>query len=462
MTISALPADLTNWSMTERSPCAVFKPRDDVEVMQALSVAQTQGLSVIPHGAGLSYTDAALNTHGAVIDVTGMRRILAWDPQRGIIHVEPGVILRDMIRLALPDGWWPSVAPSTADATIGGCVAMNVTGKNAWKCGPFGEHVLSLSVLLATGRMLTLSPQSSPELFYAVVGSAGLLGIITSITLQLQRITAGSLDVVVRSAASLSEIFTIFQEEQSADFLEGLVDGFDHEGRGIVTCAQHSDVSDRRSLQFPVSRIPGQLTTTAAYWAGIAGRPVVKSGMRMANNMTYRWSTWWDRGKMRRPLFQSIFYPPAAFTGYQAILPHGIESLQAVVPRAQAQPLFKEILRRSQQQRFIPLWCVIKQHRPDPFLLSYQVDGFSLETYYQVVPQTLHALQKMLRELMDLVIAAGGRFYLAKDGLLTHALYRRSMGDVRVEAFLQLKRRYDPDMLLQSNLFRRIFQEPQL
>jgi len=106
----------------------------------------------------------------------------------------------------------------------------------------------------------------------------------------------------------------------------------------------------------------------------------------------------------------------------------------------------------------MPLWCVIKQHRPDPFLLSYQVDGFSMETYHRVVPQTVRALQKMLLELMDLVVAAGGRFYLAKDGLLTSALYRQSVGDAAVEAFLQLKRRYDPEMLLQSNLFRRVFQ----
>lgn len=460
MTILALPADLTNWSMTERSSCVVFTPRSDAEVSQALAVARARGLSVIPHGAGLSYTDAALNTHGAVIDLTGMRRILAWDPQKGVMQVEPGVTLREVVRIALPDGWWPVVAPSTADATVGGCVAMNVTGKNAWKCGPFGEHVLSLRMLLATGDMLSLSPQSNPELFYAVVGGAGLLGIITSITLQLRRISAGRLDVVVRSAASLRETLAIFQEEQSADFLEGLVDGFDRAGRGIVTRATYSALSDRESLRFPVSRVPDRVATSAAHWAGTIGRPVVASGMRVANGMTYRWSNWWDRGKVhRRPLFQSTFYPPAAFAGYQAILPHGMESLQAVVPRTHAEALFNKILWRSREQKFMPLWCVIKQHRPDPFLLSHQVDGFSLETYYHIIPERINALQAMLRELMELVIAAGGRFYLAKDSLLTHALYCRSIGDARVEAFLQLKRRYDPDMLLQSNLFRRIFLE---
>jgi decaprenylphospho-beta-D-ribofuranose 2-oxidase len=461
MTISAIAADLTNWSMTERSSCSVFRPRDSAEILEALSVARSRGLSAIPHGAGHSYTDAAFNTHGAVVDVTGMRRILAWDPERGIMQVEPGVTLRDVIRVALPDGWWPPVTPSTTEATIGGCVAMNVTGRNAWKCGSFGEHVLSLGVLLTSGQVLVLSPRDTPELFHAFVGSAGLLGIITSVTLRLQRVSAGSVDVAIRSAASLREILAIFEAEQSADLLEGLVDGFDHAGRGIVTRTKYSDADDRASLQFPVSRIPDRLTTRLARYAGTICRPAVTSGTRMANSAMYAWSARSDRGKTRRrPIFQSSFFPRAAFAGYKAILPHGIESLQAFVPRPHAEALFKEILRRSQERGFPPLWCVIKQHRPDPFLLSYQVDGFSLEAYYQVVPGTVEALQEMLRELMDLVIVAGGRFYLAKDGLLTHALYRRSIGNAAVEAFLRLKRRYDPDMLLQSNLFRRVFQAP--
>ena len=243
--------DVINWSMTERSPCYVFKAQDIAGIMHALTTARTWGLPVIPHGAGHSYTDAALNTNGVLIDVTGMRRILSWDPEQGIMQVEPGVTLRDMVRVALADRWWPAVTPSTADATIGGCVAMNVNGKNAWKCGSFGEHLLSLTVLLATGQVLTLSPESDPQLFQALVGSAGLLGIITSITLQLQRIPSGSVDVLVRSAASLGEILTIFQEEQSADFLEAWVDGFaagHHFGRGIVTCTSYSNVCDK---EFP-------------------------------------------------------------------------------------------------------------------------------------------------------------------------------------------------------------------
>jgi decaprenylphospho-beta-D-ribofuranose 2-oxidase len=463
MTILGTRADLTNWTRTQVSSCHVFKARDAAGIAEALAVARARGLSVIAHGAGHSYTDAALNTDGVIIDVTGMRRILSWDPEQGIVHVEPGVTLRDVVRLTLPDGWWPAVTPSTAEATIGGCVAMNVNGKNAWKRGSFGEHVRSLTVLLASGDALTLTPESHPELFRAFVGSAGLLGMIIAIELQLQRVSAASLDLRVRPAASFRDILAILREEQSADFLEAWVDGFAggrHIGRGLVTCATFCAGGVGARREPPVSRAPDRLMRGVARCAGVIGRPVVTSGARVANRLAY----WWGvsrggRGRevvMRRSLFRGIYYSPAVLAATRVLLPDGIETFQAFVPASQAEGLFKEIVRRSHESACMPLWCVVKQHRADPFLLSYQVDGFSLEVNYRITPRTVRLLHDMLRELMELVIEAGGRFYLAKDSLLTSVLYRQSVGDGAVDTFLQLKQRYDPDMLFQSDLFRRV------
>jgi decaprenylphospho-beta-D-ribofuranose 2-oxidase len=460
MTIPGDSTDLTNWNRTGQSPCHVYRTTDVADIVRALAVARTHGLSVIPHGAGHSYTDAAFNTGGIVMDVTPMRRVLAWDPEDGIMRVEPGASLRDVIRVALPDGWWPPVAPSTAEATIGGCVAMNINGKNAWKCGSFGEHVRSLTILLPTEQMLTLSPKDHPQLFQAVVGSAGLLGIITSVTLQLQRIRSGYVDVGTRPAASFGEIFAMFEDEQSADFQEAWVDGFAGEkrlGRGIVTCATYSSVGGRTSAQSLGSRIPEPIMKSLARAAGTLCRPVASGGVHAANGLGYWWSKRQDREAIRhRSLFDFTFYPPAIFAGYQAALPQGTETFQAFVPRDQVEGVFTEIMRRSQRSHHTPLWCVIKRHRRDPFLLSYQVDGFSLELNYRVVPRTQHMLRKMLWEATHLAIEAGGRFYLAKDSLLTSALYRQSLGDAAVDAFLHLKRLYDPEMLFQSDLFRRV------
>ena len=66
MTLAENQDYVMNWSMTELSPCYVFKARDIAGIMHVLTTAHTWGLSVIPHGTGHSYTDAALNTNGVI------------------------------------------------------------------------------------------------------------------------------------------------------------------------------------------------------------------------------------------------------------------------------------------------------------------------------------------------------------------------------------------------------------
>jgi FAD/FMN-containing dehydrogenase len=462
VTLPRQPAELSNWSKSTRSACYAFPVHDLAGVLETLEAARTQGLSVIPHGAGHSYTDAALNTGEAVMDVTPMRRILSWDAQQGTMRVEPGVTLQEMVQVAWKDGWWPIVSPSTARVTIGGCAAMNINGRNAWKSGPFGATILSLEVAFPTGGVRTLTPERDSQLFHAVVGSIGLLGVITSITVQLQRLGSGCVSVRKRSAAGMDETFDVFAEEENgSDFLEAWLDGFargERLGRGQVTCAAYQPSRAVNGAPFATFASPGRLDKSIVSVAARLARPALFPGVKMANRI----NSWWGGGSHEKKgqlqgLIPFTFWPGAFFTGYQALLPEGIETFQAFVPQEAAPLIFKAVLRYSQEQDFWPLWCVIKKHRRDPFLLSYQLDGFSLELNYTRAGQPGHHLQQVLEHMIAMVIEAEGRFYLAKDHFLTPAQYRQSMGEEVVESFLRLKKEFDPDMRLQSDLYRRLF-----
>ena len=463
MTFPGTQTELTNWSKSARSQCFVYQVSDVTGIASAMAAARAQRLSVIPHGAGHSYTDAALNTGGVVIDVSPMRKILSWDRAQGVMVVEPGVTLQDMVSKAWKDGWWPFVSPSTPVVTIGGCAAMNVNARNAWKCGPFGTYILSLDVLLATGEVRTLVPERDLQLFYAFVGSMGLLGIITSITVQLQRISSGYVAIRRHSGASLDEIFTLFaQEAHHSDFMEAWLDGFargDRLGRGILTCATLINSSDPAPFSFPTSGLLGRLEIPLVTFAANLGRPALLPGVQLANRANYWFGQLSHKTTgQQHALYPYTYWPSAAFAGYHAMFPEGVETFQAFVPGQDAPEIFKQVLRYSQGQGCLPVWCVIKQHRRDPFLLSYQVDGFSLELNYQRTHQTAQMLKRVLQYMIAAVIEAGGRFYLAKDHFLTHAQYRQSVGDEVVDTFLHLKGCYDPETLLQSDLFRRVFQ----
>jgi decaprenylphospho-beta-D-ribofuranose 2-oxidase len=462
MNFSGRQAELTNWTRSSYSPCFVYRASQISDILRAQETARKRRLSIIPHGAGHSYTDAALNTNGVVIDMRPMHRILSWDAGRGIMRVETGVTLQEVVQRAWKDGWWPYAAPSTAQATIGGCAAMNVNGRNAWKWGPFGAGVLALDVLLASGEICTFAPDRNPGLFHAFVGSLGLLGILTSITVQLQSIKSGTLDIRRRPAASLEEIFSLFaEEEQDSDFLEAWIDGFasgKQLGRGILTCAALSQSGGMAEHPDSKNGRVGHLETWLTSRAAGLGKPVLLPGVRMANRAMYAWGQWHSKRIKRRGLYAYTFWPPAAFAGYPALLPEGVETFQAFVPKQQAKQVFEKVLHYSQQQGCLPIWCIIKRHQVDPFLLSYQVDGYSLELNYPRTRPTAQQLKQVLEHMIGMVIEAGGKFYLAKDHFLTQAQYRQSVGEEAFDTFLELKQRYDPEMLLQSDLFRRIFQ----
>ncbi|HMV30461.1 MAG TPA: D-arabinono-1,4-lactone oxidase, partial [Anaerolineales bacterium] len=100
---------------------------------------------------------------------------------------------------------------------------------------------------------------------------------------------------------------------------------------------------------------------------------------------------------------------------------------------------------------------VTKRHRPDKFLLTHAVDGFSLALDFKVSDSTRPKMAAMLKEFDKIVLAHGGRFYFAKNGETTAETAQAFYGEETVKKFKKLKKRCDPDGLLESDLYRRIF-----
>ena len=122
-----------------------------------------------------SYGDAPLNSGGRAIDMTRLNRILGFDADTGILNVEAGVQIGEIARIFAPRGWLPAVMPGTGFATVGGCIAQDVHGKNHHGVGSFGCHVKSITLIL-NGKPKVVSPEKNKGLFKATVGGVGQTG----------------------------------------------------------------------------------------------------------------------------------------------------------------------------------------------------------------------------------------------------------------------------------------------
>ena len=255
------------WGMAVGAAGYVYRPQDREDLSEAFEAARANNLPLALRGAGCSYGDAALRGESVVVDLSRMNRILKWDPESGIVDVEPGVTLRDLWRMAIGDGWWPPVVTGTMEPTIGGALAMNVHGKNNWQRGTFGEHCLELDLTLPNGEIRTVNPEDDAEVFHAVVGSFGQLAVITRARLQLKKVYSGQVEVKAVAAPDLETMLRLTDEAKDRwEYVVGWIDAFaggKKLGRGLLHFARHlekdEDPDPAKSLSVEGQDLPGRL-----------------------------------------------------------------------------------------------------------------------------------------------------------------------------------------------------------
>src|SRR5215207_5192536 len=106
----------------------------------------------------------------------------------GRSYGDAGVSIDRLLRMVVPHGLWVPVLPGTRHVTVGGAIAADIHGGNHHTEGSFANHVLSMDLLLADGTIVTLTPGSGSELFWATTGGMGFTGIVLRATLRLKRV----------------------------------------------------------------------------------------------------------------------------------------------------------------------------------------------------------------------------------------------------------------------------------
>lgn len=454
---------LENFGHSLKTPSYLLQAGSGEDILAAFKLAKASGLTITVRGAGRSYNDAAMNGGGIVLDLQPMNRILSWDPASGIIKVEPGVTLCQLWQTVLPDGWWPPVVSGTMTTTLGGCLGANIHGKNNFHMGPIGEHVLEFTALLPTGAELICSPKKNGDLFRAMISGQGMLGVFTSITLEMKKIQSGLLEVHALPTRTLAEQLQILEEDAPKyDYIVGWLDCITV-GHGQIHAANYlhegEDPEPQKTIQVAYQTLPDRLF-------GVIPKNLLHYFMTpFVNNFG-----WWGVNtakyiaSLRRHTFRQSH---AAFHFLLDYVPDwelsygraGLIEYQSFLPKETALSAWTEMLTLARKYGLPSYLGVTKRHRPDEFLLSHSVDGFSLAQDFKVTPSNRLRLAQMLKEYDRIVLEAGGRFYFAKNSETSPETAVRFLGEATISKFRSLKKRCDPNGLLESDLYRRIFGE---
>ncbi|MCA9104221.1 MAG: FAD-linked oxidase C-terminal domain-containing protein [Pirellulaceae bacterium] len=172
-------------------PRAVAVPLTESDVVRIVQACARHEVPFVARGSGTSLSGGSVpHEAGIVIALNRMSRILRLDPEQRIAVVEPGAVNLALSAAAAPHGLYYAPDPSSQQiCTIGGNVAFNSGGAHCLKYGMTSNHVLGLRVVLPDGTVDELGGESSeqvgPDWVGMYVGSEGLFGVVTQITVRL-------------------------------------------------------------------------------------------------------------------------------------------------------------------------------------------------------------------------------------------------------------------------------------
>lgn len=420
--------------------------------MRAVAEARRSAVPVLARGLGRSYGDAAQCAGGLVLDCTGLDRVLEAPPDTDLLHAEAGLSIDAALQRIVPQGWFLPVTPGTRQVTIGGAVAADVHGKNHHRAGTFGAHVERITLVTPRGRV-EASPEEQADLFWATVGGMGLTGVVAEAVVRLHPIETAFMIVDTHRVPDLETCMAELtagdvRHRYSVAWMDCLARGR-HLGRSVISRGDHARRADlplrqqARALEY---RPRIRLAVPATAPCNVFGAAAAFAG----NELWYRKAPTRRLGEIQT--LSAFFHPLDAIGDWNRLYgPRGFTQYQFVVPFG-AEATVRQVIEVLQSHRVRPTLAVLKRFGdPDPAPLSFPMAGWTLALDIPLGHRTIAAV---LDELDELVAAARGRVYLAKDGRLRPELLRVMYP--RTDEWLAVRERADPDGLLASDLWRRL------
>lgn len=372
--------------------------------------------SVLPVGNGRSYGDSCLNIGGTLLATRTLDRFISFDRETGVLACEAGVLLADILQLAVPAGWFVPVTPGTRFITVGGAIANDVHGKNHHRAGTFTRHVRRLELARSDGQRILCSAEENPAWFAATAGGLGLTGVILSAEIQLRRIPGPCMELETIRFHNLDEFLALCAEsdqrfEHTVAWVDCLARGRQL-GRGLFQRANHS--ADPAAARHRARRLSIPFTPPFSL--------VNAASLRVFNTLYYHRQ--WADHRVSCEHYEPFFYPLDGILHWNRLYgPRGLYQYQCVIPAAAGQEATAQLLSsiaRSGQGSFL---AVIKAFGalPSPGMLSFPREGITLALDF---PNRGLPLERLFRELDAIVHGAGGRLYPAKDGRMPGALFR--------------------------------------
>ncbi len=428
---------LMSWGMYPKVKNTVLK----FDKEEALNQIIAEYHELIPYGYGRSYGDSALSSN--IINVKPKDYFINFNEKNGLLHIQAGVLLSEILEHYVPKGWFLKVTPGTKLITIGGAIASDVHGKNHHVEGCFSECVKEFKIMLADGEVVICSKEATPDLWKATCGGMGLTGVILDAKIYLKKINSQYIDQTTIKTKNLKETFTAFEEYQDKPYSVAWID-----------CLAKGDEIGKCLLMVGDFRDDGKLNYKLKAQKSI---PFNFPSFAL-NNWSVRAFNWLYYGKAKEGVskqrvdIDTFFYPLDAIGHWNRIYgKNGFTQYQFILPKETSYEGLEEILTAISNSGKGSFLAVLKLYgKANENWLSFPMEGYSLALDFKIEK----GLFELLDKLDEIVVKHKGRIYLTKDVRVSKETFEK--GYSNIEKFRAYRKENKMDTKFQSIQSKRV------
>lgn len=438
---------------------SVVKPATIPEIQDVVRTAKKGKKGISIAGGRHAMGGQQFGTDTLLIDMSGMKKVLGFDSQNGLIEVEAGIQWPALVEYLLQaqKGQWPQwgiVQKQTgADRlTIGGALSANIHGRGL-RLKPFVSDVDSFTLVDTDGNLLTCSRTENHELFRLAAGGYGLFGVIATARIRLA--PRKKLERVVQ-VISIKELGPLFERRMAEGYLFGDFQysiEHDSEGflrKGLFSC--YRPVDDN----MPIAGEQKELA--AADWDNLYFLAHTDKKKAFERYSSYYLSTsgqlyWSDLHQMS--VYNDNYHE--ALDRRLGARVKGTEMITEVYVTRDKLADFMEEVRKEFMEKKIPvIYGTIRLiEKDDETFLPWARDRYACVIFNLHVDHTPEGLDRAVdafRFLIDTSLNHGGNYYLTYHRWATRK--QILAGYPQFVEFLRLKRKFDPEERFQSDWYR--------
>lgn len=409
---------ISNWNNYPKVNAEVFTT-DHVPSVQALVRTSK---TIIARGNGRSYGDASL--HDVVFNSLLLNRIIHFDEKAGTIEVESGILFARILEHIVPVGFFLPVVPGTKYITVGGAIAADIHGKNHCITGSISRHIVSLTLCIEDGTILTCSPTENSDLFYTTCGGMGLTGVILSATLKLMLIETMMMKTTLICAQDFDSLFEVYEKNISSHYIATWLDVQSFKDNRITS------VTDL-ATHLLKNELPGkkQIIPLNAGWppvnipSGLNGILLNPMSIKVYNTYHFYKSLFSKKVKIEHS--NSFLFPLDSIRNWNELYgTKGMLQYQFVIPLSDSQLILKKIFNEvniSSQPVYLAVMKRLAAADPRS-VMSFPMEGYTVSMDFKRSTEVFSLLDR----LDHIVADAGGRIYLAKDARMNKYTFKKT------------------------------------